>query len=112
MISSKLIKTEPLNAKDIKTESANIGGHSMHPKDQLQQPQSLGSYSGMYQRHPLSVQPPQHISREEELRRYVNFYFLVEIIVIKISFHSFSDITYIQTIRDVQVRQVIPHRQI
>lgn len=79
MVPTKLIKSEPIVVKDIKTE----GGHSMHPKDQpAPGPQpgqpSISAYGGgMFQRHGLNVgppnQPPQHMNRDEELRRLFNY---------------------------------------
>jgi hypothetical protein len=70
--SSKIIKTEGMSVKEIKTES----GLSMHPKDQQQlmqqqHQQAMSGHHGMYQRHgmPPQQQPPHGISREEELRR-------------------------------------------
>lgn len=78
IVPSKLIKSEPIAIKDLKTESS----HSLHGKDQnqpVQQPgqPSLTPYSGMFQRHGLNVgpptQPPQHINREEDLRRLFNY---------------------------------------
>lgn len=76
MMPTKLIKSEPIAVKDIKTES----GHPMHPKDQppLGQQQGqppISAYGGMFQRHGLNVgppsqpPPPQHMNREEDLRR-------------------------------------------
>lgn len=82
MVPTKLIKSEPITVKDIKTES----GHPMHPKDQPppgQPPQGqppISAYSGMFQRHGLNVgppsqppPPPQHMNREEDLRRLFNY---------------------------------------
>ncbi|KAL1375101.1 hypothetical protein pipiens_017703 [Culex pipiens pipiens] len=80
MVPTKLIKSEPMLVKDIKTE----GGHSMHPKDQpAPGPQpgqpSISAYGGgMFQRHGLNVgppnqPPPQHMNRDEELRRLFNY---------------------------------------
>jgi transcription initiation factor TFIID subunit TAF12 len=85
--SSKIIKSEPMSAKEIKTESA----HSMHSKEQQQQQQqqhqqqqqqlmqqqqhqqAMSGHHGMYQRHGMGgipqQQPSHGISREEELRR-------------------------------------------
>ncbi|XP_055540304.1 zinc finger protein 609 isoform X2 [Wyeomyia smithii] len=78
MASTKLIKSEPAMIKDIKTES----GHSIHPKDQPSAGQSpgqtpLSTYGGMFPRHGLNVgsssQPPQHLNREDDLRRLFNY---------------------------------------
>ncbi|XP_053697920.1 zinc finger protein 609 isoform X2 [Sabethes cyaneus] len=78
MASAKLIKSEPTLIKDIKTES----GHSMHSKEQPPPGQSpgqspLSTYGGMFPRHGLNVGPssqaPQHLSREDDLRRLFNY---------------------------------------
>lgn len=78
MTSAKLIKTEPAMIKDIKTES----GHSIHSKDQPPPGQSpgqspLSTYGGMFPRHGVNVGPssqqPQHLSREDDLRRLFNY---------------------------------------
>ncbi|XP_067633114.1 zinc finger protein 608 isoform X2 [Eurosta solidaginis] len=85
LISSKLIKSEPMTKQEIKQEH-NSGSqsqqqqppqqqqqsvapqqpHALHPKDL----QGLGTYPNIYQRHPMTLATQQHLSREEELRRY------------------------------------------
>lgn len=73
MLSSKLIKSEPMIKQEIKQEP-NIPQqqqqqpqqHLVHPKDLPVQ--SLGAYPGLYQRHPISL-AQQHLSRDEDLRR-------------------------------------------
>lgn len=63
---TKLIKTETPVTKDSKQDAV---GHSMH--QQKDHSHSMGSYP-MYARHGMNVPPPQqpqHMSREEELRR-------------------------------------------
>ncbi|XP_058455502.1 mucin-2 isoform X2 [Malaya genurostris] len=78
MVPTKLIKSEPVVVKDIKTETT----HSMHTKEQPPQGQptgqsSISAYGGMFQRHSLNMapssQPPQHMNREEDLRRMFNY---------------------------------------
>ncbi|XP_053966394.1 mucin-2 isoform X1 [Anastrepha ludens] len=81
LVSTKLIKSEPMAKQEIKQEH-NPGAqpqqqqppqqqqqpqqpHALHPKDL----QGLGSYPNIYQRHPMTL-AAQHLSREEELRRY------------------------------------------
>ncbi|XP_036332648.1 mucin-19 [Rhagoletis pomonella] len=87
MVSSKLIKSEPMAKQEIKQEhNPNAQSqqqqqqppqqqqqqqqpqqpHALHPKDL----QGLGTYPNIYQRHPMSLAAQQHLSREEELRRY------------------------------------------
>lgn len=68
LMPTKLIKTEASVTKDSKQDPV---GHPMH-QQQKDHGHSMGSYS-MYGRHGMNVPPPQqpqHMSREEELRRY------------------------------------------
>ncbi|XP_058820485.1 zinc finger protein 608 isoform X2 [Topomyia yanbarensis] len=78
MVSAKLIKSEPTVVKDIKTE----GAHSIHSKEQPPPGQppgqsSISAYGGMFQRHGLNMGPssqqPQHMNREDDLRRLFNY---------------------------------------
>ncbi|XP_036232973.2 zinc finger protein 608 isoform X2 [Bactrocera oleae] len=86
LVSTKHIKSEPMTKQEIKQEHNPVPQsqqqqqqppqqqqqqqpqqpHALHPKDL----QSLGSYPNIYQRHPMSLAAQQHLSREEELRRY------------------------------------------
>ncbi|XP_017466184.1 PREDICTED: mucin-19 [Rhagoletis zephyria] len=89
LVSSKLIKSEPMAKQEIKQEH-NSNAQSQQQQQQQQQPpqqqqqqqpqqphalhpkdlQGLGTYPNIYQRHPMSLAAQQHLSREEELRRY------------------------------------------
>lgn len=75
IVPTKLIKSEPIAVKDIKTET----GHSLHSKDQTppgsQQhgQSSISVYSGMFQRHGPSAPTSQHMNRDEDLRRLFNY---------------------------------------
>ncbi|XP_073847809.1 scribbler isoform X2 [Musca autumnalis] len=61
-------KTENLKAESANMNSSQISQIPSHNKDM----QGMGSYSNIYQRHPMALSS-QQLSREEELRRYYIF---------------------------------------